>query len=147
MILFVELLRQYMQQPEPKKKEGKSANSREAETKNYISEQIILQPSTNKWKGPKTNTTKFCFRKTEYHLILKPHMQWDFHQCQHTTKSIRLSINLVSQYMQQPQLKNKIGKSANSRKAKRKYYISKTIIWLIKNHANAIQPPKSVKRD
>ena len=28
MILFIELLRQYMQQPEPKKKEGKSANSK-----------------------------------------------------------------------------------------------------------------------
>jgi len=49
--------------------------------------------------------------------------------------------------MQRPQLKNKIGKSANSRKAKPKYYISKTIIWLIKNYVNAIQPSKSVKRD
>jgi len=49
--------------------------------------------------------------------------------------------------MQRPQPKNKIGKSANNRKAKPKYYISKAIIRLIKNHVNAIQPSKSVKRD
>ena len=43
--------------------------------------------------------------------------------------------------------KKKIAKSANSKKAKPKYYISKGIIWSIENHANAIQPLKPAKRD
>ena len=34
-----------------------------------------------------------------------------------------------------------------NRKAKPKYYISKTIIWSIENHANAIQPWKPTKRE
>ena len=81
MILFVELLSQYMQQPEQKKKQiSKQQRSRK---KNYISEQIILQPSTNKQKGRKQTQQSSAFGKQNTNPSLN-----------HTCNKISINANI-----------------------------------------------------